>query len=119
MCWFIELLFVKILSHKEQGNFFPKCNESLCACKRIFIYVLDNLLLTFKFAFLEKFFPQSVQGKISIGPLCFSFLCPNRDLLEVKSLPQSGHINRSMLACTSLVTKKFEMLYKILVCGVV
>ena len=34
MCWFIELRFVKIRSQKEQGNFLPKCKESLWAWKQ-------------------------------------------------------------------------------------
>ena len=65
-------------------------------------YTSPHYSLTFRLAFLEKFLPQSVQGKTSTGPLCFSFLWPNRDLLEVKSFPQSGQINRSMFPCTSL-----------------
>merc|ERR1719322_1609735 len=44
----MELRFVKIRSQKEQGNFLPKCNESVWA---------------FKFDFLEKFFPQSDKEK--------------------------------------------------------
>merc|ERR1719333_575004 len=99
----MELRFVKIRSQKEQGNFLPKCNESLWA---------------FKFDFLEKFFPQSGQGKISTAPVCFSFLCPNRDLLEVNSLPQSGQTSLSMLACTSLrLNSKFQT-FQILIVSV-
>jgi len=88
MCWFIELLLVNILSQKEHGNFFPKCRESLWALR---------------FAFLEKFLPQSTHGNTSTGPLCFSFLWPNKDLLDVNSFPQSWHTSLSMLPCTSLL----------------
>ena len=60
-----------------------------------------------RFAFLEKFLPQSTHGKTSTGPLCFSFLWPNKDLLDVKSFPQSWHTSLSMLPWTSLQNISF------------
>ena len=66
-------------------------------------------MLTFKLDFLEKFFPQSGHVNISMAPLCFSFLCPNKDLFEVNNLPQSLQDSRSTFPCTSL--KKDQYLY--------
>ena len=83
---------------------------NLCEPKRILWYInlLFFFLFTLRFAFLEKFLPQSTHGKTSTGPLCFSFLWPNKDLLDVKSFPQSWHTNLSMLPWTSLQITKFK-----------
>ena len=64
---------------------------------------LEEIQLTFKFDFLEKFLPQSGQLNISRVPLCFSFLCPNRDRFDVNSFPQSEQDSRSIFAWTSLI----------------
>ena len=113
--YWVTMCFLYMLVHgasvgknsfaERTGKLLSKVQWISVSLKEKINYQISNVAIfrfTFKFAFLEKFLPQSVQGNISMGPLCFSFLCPNRDLFEVNNFPQSGQIKRSILAWTSL-----------------